>query len=151
MAAKTSTQDPELCSMARALSVVGDRWSFLILREAMAGTRRFSEFHHALGISTDVLTARLSALVNSNVLERRRYQQSGSRPRDEYILTAAGRQLAVVLASLQQWGDLHVPGTVPSIRFTDESGEPVRVGFLNTAGQSVDDAEVHAQRPGETA
>lgn len=134
--------------MARALDVVGDRWTFLILREAMAGSRRFSEFRAALGISTDVLAARLAALVGSGVLERSRYQQAGSRPRDEYVLTTAGRQLVVVLASLQQWGDAHAPGSIPSIRFTDEAGEPVHVGFLNDAGVPIDDTEVHARRPG---
>jgi DNA-binding HxlR family transcriptional regulator len=133
--------------MARALDVVGDRWTFLILREAMAGSRRFSEFRGALGISTDVLTSRLSALVDSGVLERSRYQQAGSRPRDEYVLTEAGRQLVVVLASLQQWGDAYVPGTVPSIHFTDQAGEPVRVGFLDCGGKPVDDTEVRATRP----
>ncbi|MFI1996903.1 winged helix-turn-helix transcriptional regulator [Actinoplanes sp. NPDC020271] len=147
MTSKNAAQSPELCSMARALGVVGDRWSFLILREAMAGARRFSEFRAALGISTDILTSRLSALVGSGVLERRSYQQTGSRTRDEYVLTPAGRQLAVVLASLQQWGDVHVPGTVPSIRFTDPSGQPVRVGFLDGAGNPVEDSRIQAVRP----
>jgi DNA-binding HxlR family transcriptional regulator len=147
MTSKVAAQIPELCSMARALGVVGDRWSFLILREAMAGTRRFSEFRAALGISTDILASRLSTLVDSGVLERSSYQQAGSRTRDEYVLTAAGRQLAVVLASLQQWGDVHVPGTVPSIRFTDQSGQPVRVGFLDRAGNPVDDTRIQAVRP----
>jgi DNA-binding HxlR family transcriptional regulator len=133
--------------MARALEVVGDRWTFLILREAMAGSRRFSEFREALGISTDVLASRLATLVDARVFERSRYQQAGSRPRDEYVLTEAGRQLALVLASLQQWGDTYLPGAVPSIRFTDQTGEPVRVGFLDCGGKPVDDTAVRATRP----
>ena len=93
------------CSIARSLGVLGERWTFLILREAFSGLSRFAEFRDSLGIAPDVLTDRLSTLVKYGVLEKAAYQEPGARARSAYLLTLAGRQLFVVLAALQQWGD----------------------------------------------
>jgi DNA-binding HxlR family transcriptional regulator len=136
-----------LCSLARTLEVVGERWTFLILREATAGTTRFSAFRSALGISSDILTARLTTLVDAGIMRRERYQEAGRRPREEYQLTRAGRDLTPVLASLQQWGDEHVPSPVPTITYEDRDGQPLRVSFIAPAGHQVEPGEVHARRP----
>jgi DNA-binding HxlR family transcriptional regulator len=136
-----------LCSLARTLEAVGERWTFLILREATAGTTRFSTFRSALGVSSDILTERLATLVDAGIMRRERYQESGRRSREEYRLTDAGRELSLVLASLQQWGDAHVPSTVPTITYQDSEGRPLRVTFIDQADRPVDPSAVHAHRP----
>ena len=97
--------DGQTCSIARTLEVVGERWTLLVLREALAGTRRFDDFQAKLGIARNVLQTRLTRLVDNGVLERRLYQE---RPqRYEYVLTPAGRDLLPVLIALMRWGDAH--------------------------------------------
>lgn len=94
--------------MARALSVVGDRWTLLILREAFLKVRRFDEFQSSLGIARRLLTERLAGLVENGVLEKVQYQE---RPvRHEYRLTAKGLDLYPVVLSLVHWGDAHCAG-----------------------------------------
>src|ERR1700757_294240 len=91
------------CSIARALELVGERWTLLIVRDAFLGLRRFDQFQNSLGIASNVLTSRLDRLVEAGVLERVRYQQ---RPdRFEYLLTERGRALRTPLIALMQWGD----------------------------------------------
>lgn len=127
------------CAIARSLGVLGERWTFLILREATLGLTRFAQFRDSLGIAPDVLTERLATLVEYGVLERVAYQEPGSRSRSAYVLTPAGRQLAVVLAALQQWGDEHLPWAEgPSmLRRVRDSDRPVHVGFVDDRGREV--------------
>src|SRR5438094_9860809 len=90
-------------SVARALSVVGDRWTMLVLREAFMRTRRFEDFQVRTGAPRPALAERLRTLVDNGVLERRRYSE---RPdRYEYRLTDKGRDLYPVVVSLLRWGD----------------------------------------------
>lgn len=91
------------CSIARALEVVGERWTLLIVREAFNGTHRFDEFQSRLGISRNVLTARLEHLVEEGVLERRQYQDRPAR--FEYLPTAKGEALLPITLGLLSWGD----------------------------------------------
>jgi DNA-binding HxlR family transcriptional regulator len=94
------------CSIARALEVVGERWTLLIVRDAFLGLRRFDEFQESLGIARNVLASRLARLVEEGILERVRYSE---RPeRFEYRLTPKGRDLHVALAALRQWGDAYL-------------------------------------------
>ena len=93
----------EDCSLARALAVVGDRWTLLVLREAFLRTRRFDDFQARLGIARGVLTERLAGLVAHGVLTRVRY--AARPPRDEYRLTEKGLALYPVILSLVHWGD----------------------------------------------
>jgi DNA-binding HxlR family transcriptional regulator len=95
----------EGCSVAATLSVIGDRWTMLVLREAFLRTRRFEDFQRILGIARNVLTDRLGRLVEEDILERRSYQEHP--PRYEYRLTEKGRDLWPVLMALLQWGDRH--------------------------------------------
>ena len=83
----------ETCSIARALSAIGDRWSLLILREAFLRTRRFADFQRHLGAARNLVADRLGKLVESGILERRQYQDRPAR--FEYILTRKGRDLAL--------------------------------------------------------
>jgi DNA-binding HxlR family transcriptional regulator len=91
------------CSIARTLSVIGDRWTLLVLREAFLRTRRFEDFQERTGAPRPVLAERLRVLVDQGVLERRRYHERP--PRDEYRLTEKGIDLYPVLVSLLGWGD----------------------------------------------
>jgi len=131
--------DDPPCSIERALCVVGERWTFLVLREALAGRTRFAEFRDALGIAPDVLSDRLTTLVEYGVLAREPYQEPGRRTRHAYRITPAGRELAVVLGALQQWGDQHLPRpSGPTIeRRRRGSDEPLHVGFVGTDGREV--------------
>ncbi len=92
------------CPIARSLEHVGEWWSMLILRDAFAGTTRFDEFQHSLGIAPNMLTRRLAALVEAGLLERRRWRRP---PRDEYVLTERGRDFKPVLIALVAFGKKH--------------------------------------------
>jgi DNA-binding HxlR family transcriptional regulator len=95
-------------SMERTLSVLGDRWSFLVLREAFFGVRRFSEMARNLGIARNVLSRRLEQLVEAGVFERVPYNDRGVW--HEYKLTDAGRDLYPVVLTMIAWGDRHLAG-----------------------------------------
>jgi DNA-binding HxlR family transcriptional regulator len=132
------------CSIARSLEVVGQKWNLLIMREAMLGRTRFAQFLK-IGVPTDVLTARLSSLVDDGILERRQYRELGERARDEYVLTDAGRDLVPILAALTAWGDKHRPTEQgPSAVFVDEAtGRPVTLVFTDEDAKAVDQTRVH--------
>lgn len=101
------TYDDQVCSIARALEVVGERWTLLIVRDALSGVTRFDGFLHRMPIARNVLSDRLTMLVEYGVLERVRYQDRP--PRHEYRLTARGRDLTPVVLALMAWGDRHLP------------------------------------------
>ena len=93
------------CPIARSLERVGEWWSILILRDAFHGLTRFEQFQKSLDIAPNMLTRRLNALVESGLLERRRYSERP--PRDEYVLTERGRDFRPVLWALLAWGNKH--------------------------------------------
>jgi DNA-binding HxlR family transcriptional regulator len=106
--------DNEVCSIARALEVVGERWSLLIIRNALfAGATRYSDFQRSLGIASNVLQSRLDAFVEAGLM--RRHQYSEQPVLFEYLLTDAGRGFAPALIALTEWGD----------RFNAPDGPPV--------------------------
>jgi DNA-binding HxlR family transcriptional regulator len=90
------------CPIARSLAVFGDAWSLLILRDCHAGLTRFDQFRKSLGIAPTILTRRLAMLTEEGLLERRLYSEHP--PREEYVLTEAGRDLLPVLFLLGAWG-----------------------------------------------
>lgn len=97
------TYENQDCSIARALEAIGERWTLLIVREALNGTTRFDGLQANLGIARNVLSARLERLCEEGILERRRYQE---RPeRFEYVPTRKGEDLLPVTLSLLAWGD----------------------------------------------
>ncbi|GAB2511466.1 winged helix-turn-helix transcriptional regulator [Nocardia heshunensis] len=120
----------ENCSVARTLAIVGEKWTLLVLREAFYGVRRFSEFQAHLGIARNLLTARLATLVEHGILDRQTYQDPNSRARQEYRLTAKGRDLFPALIALMQWGDTYL---------ADEAGLAVVVAHNDC------DAPVHVE------
>jgi DNA-binding HxlR family transcriptional regulator len=99
--------DGQVCSIAAALSVVGERWSLLIVRDVMLGLRRFDEIQADLGIARNVLQARLERLTEQGVLGRQRYHERPARY--EYLLTDKGLDLWPTMVALMEWGDTHAP------------------------------------------
>ncbi|MEU2042674.1 winged helix-turn-helix transcriptional regulator [Nocardia niwae] len=118
------------CPIAGALEYVGDWWTLLIVRDALDGFTRFDEFERNLGIAPAMLTKRLRTLVESGLLERRRYRQSP--PRYEYIITDKGRDLSPVLVALYAWGRKHAGTGEPSVVLTDqETGAEIVPGLVD--------------------
>ncbi len=97
----------QVCSIARSLEIVGERWSLLIVRDVMNGHRRFDQLQKALGVARNVLSARLQRLIEEEILERRAYQSNPERY--EYFLTEKGLDLWPSLIALLNWGDRYSP------------------------------------------
>jgi len=111
------------CSIARALEVVGERWTLLIIRDVFLGLRRFDQLQESLGIARNVLADRLNRLVEEGILERVAYSE---RPlRHEYRLTAKGLELNVALTALRQWGDKHLSEKPPRVLRRKTDRKPV--------------------------
>jgi DNA-binding HxlR family transcriptional regulator len=134
----------QVCSIARALEVVGERWTLLILRDAILGMQRFEEFQQDLGIATNVLTNRLKTLTDEQLLERVPDPERPGRPK--YVLTDKGAQLGPALIVLMKWGDRHYPtpagpprlalhagcgGSVGADVRCERCGRPVRPGEID--------------------
>ncbi|PRY41744.1 winged helix-turn-helix transcriptional regulator [Umezawaea tangerina] len=119
----------ENCSAKRTLDVVGEKWTFLVLREAYFGARRFEQFHAGVGCARNLLTDRLNTLVDNGLMQRLPYREPGARQRNEYRLTEAGVELYPALVALMQWGDRWVADPEgPPVEITHrECGAPVRV------------------------
>ncbi|WP_429067306.1 winged helix-turn-helix transcriptional regulator [Aeromonas bestiarum] len=112
------------CPIARSLAVAGDSWSILVLRDAHAGLTRFDQFRKSLGIAPTMLTRRLATLTEEGLLEKRRYSEHP--PREEYLLTAAGRDFMPVLFMIGAWGRQHRGGG-KLVRFLDaETGTEIK-------------------------
>ncbi|MEE9472379.1 MAG: helix-turn-helix domain-containing protein [Acidimicrobiia bacterium] len=103
------------CSVARTLEHIGERWTFMVLRDAFYGIRRFDDFQASLGIARNILTKRLIKLVDAGILRKEPYQEHP--PRYEYRLTEKGRDLVPILTALLAWGD----------KWETENGPPVRL------------------------
>jgi DNA-binding HxlR family transcriptional regulator len=99
---------PEFCSVGRAMDILGERWTLLIMREAFYGVRRFSDMQRNLGIARNILSTRLQTLVRAGILERRRYQDEPER--FEYRLTGKGLGLYPAVVAIMRWGDEHLCG-----------------------------------------
>jgi DNA-binding HxlR family transcriptional regulator len=104
----TATSEPRVCSIARTLEIVGEKWALLAVREVFLGNRRFDEMVRRTGAPRDTFAARLRTLVGGGILERRQYSEHPARY--EYWLTDAGRDLYPVIAGLMHWGDKHLAG-----------------------------------------
>lgn len=117
--------DRETCPVARGLSVIGDRWTLLILRDCFRGVRRFEDFQQRLGVTRHVLADRLRKLEAAGVLSRELYQERP--PRHEYRLTERGLDLQPVLMTLVTWADRHLPlPEGPPLRYEfRDSGEVI--------------------------
>lgn len=146
----TSAQpDAPPCSIAATLSVIGDRWTLLILRDIFRGVRRFTQLREDLGIAKNILSDRLQKLVDAGVLETAEYQQ---RPvRHEYRLTAKGQDLSPSLVALMHWGDRWYADDVPpTVLVHDECGTPLEnVTRCPECSEDITPAHI-SSRPGRT-
>ncbi|MEU8318901.1 helix-turn-helix domain-containing protein [Nonomuraea sp. NPDC048881] len=137
------TYDTQVCSAARALEVVGERWSLLIVRDVLfAGATRFADFQR-LGIATNILAKRLDSLVDAGVLERRSSKEQPDRGR--YAATAKGFDLAPVIIALTQWGDRWAAPDGPPIlyRHTGCGGAITEQTTCGTCGEVTDLGQIH--------
>lgn len=127
---KWSELEQERCSVARAVSVIGDRWTLLVLRDCFLGLRRFEDFQQRLGIARPVLADRLRKLVEAGVLKKVAYQQAPVR--HEYRLTPKGLDLHPVMMTLVHWGDVHMAGAEARPGATPQAGpaDPTQAGHV---------------------
>lgn len=121
--------DLENCSIKRALDVLGEKWTLLVLREAIYGVRRFDDFARALKCGRGVLSARLRTLTEAGILKRVEYRESDQRARAEYHLDEKGLDLFPTIYALSQWGDRWMPPPGGMVAKVTEraSGRPVKV------------------------
>ena len=139
----------EVCPIARSLSVLGDAWSMLILRDAHAGFTRFDQFRKSLGIAPTMLTKRLSVLVDEGLLEKRQYSEHP--PREEYLLTQAGKDFLPVLFVIGAWGRKHKPYEHPEemVTFIDaENGTEINPIVIDqVTGAAIGTRAIRQQTP----
>ena len=143
-----TTYDTQVCSIARALELVGERWTLLILRNALfAGSTRYRDFQHSLGIATNVLQDRLDGLVEGGIMERRpSVAQAGV---SEYVLTEKGRDFAPALVALTEWGDRwRAPDGPPILYRHATCGSPVGVDVTCATHGRIEDFEAITALPG---
>jgi DNA-binding HxlR family transcriptional regulator len=143
-----TTYDSQVCSIARSLEVVGERWSLLILRNALfAGSTRYGEFRRSLGIATNILQDRLDGLVDAGIFERRALPNQSEL--HEYILKNKGRDFAPALIALTEWGDRWAAPDGPPILYRHATcGSSVRVDVRCDACGSVEDLAAIEALPG---
>jgi DNA-binding HxlR family transcriptional regulator len=139
------TYEGQVCSIARTLELVGERWTLLIVRDVARGIRRFDRLQENLGIASNVLTNRLERLVDAGILERVAYQQKPVR--HEYHLTERGRELRVALIALMHWGDKHLAPDGPPVvvEHTACGGPVVEQLVCGGCGLPVADHELRAR------
>jgi DNA-binding HxlR family transcriptional regulator len=132
------------CPVARTLELVGDRWTLLIVRDLLGGTRRFQDLQRGLpGLAPNILSDRLKLMEEHGLVVRRFY--SDHPPRAEYALTPKGQELGVVIGALAAWGSRHA---ATRARLVDaESGQEVRLGYFRAdTGERVSGRRVRLGR-----
>lgn len=140
---KLKTFDHFNCSLAQTLSVIGEHWTLLIIRDVFFGLRRFDEFHNSLGISRNVLSVRLKKLVKAGVLEK-----TDGPGHPEYRLTEKGLALQPALVAMTQWGDTYLPHPKGKrLTFVDRrDGKPIKpVGIYAADGRRLKPKEIKAK------
>ncbi|HEY5351930.1 MAG TPA: helix-turn-helix domain-containing protein [Streptosporangiaceae bacterium] len=145
--------DPANCAIGAAVAIIGERSTFLVLREAFNGVRRFADMQRRTGIPRQVLSGRLARLVEEGLLRKVPYQDSGQRIRHEYRLTSKGLDLYPVLVGLMRWGDQYAtgPGGPPVLLRHRDCGERVHVQLACEAGHILESARDVEPVPGPGA
>ncbi|MCW3817167.1 helix-turn-helix transcriptional regulator [Micromonospora sp. DR5-3] len=143
----------ENCTIARAMAILGERWTLVVLREVFNGVRRFDDMRVRTGIPRQVLTNRLAMLVEQGVLRRVPYREPGSRMRHEYRLTDKGLDLWPVLVAVLGWGDRYLadPDGSPLAVAHRDCGAEVRVALRCAEGHEVTEPRDVLPRPGPGA
>ncbi|WP_216911319.1 winged helix-turn-helix transcriptional regulator [Nocardia noduli] len=143
--------DLDNCPIVRALDVLGNRWTLIVLRESLNGVHRFEDFLHHLGVSPSVLSKRLREMVDQGLLVREPYREPGGRERHEYHPTQKAWELYPVLVGLMQWGDRYLGDpTGPPVRLVDSvSGQPVMAAVVPSDAAVCSPADIRVE-PGES-
>ncbi|MFU8874166.1 winged helix-turn-helix transcriptional regulator [Micromonospora sp. SL4-19] len=143
----------ENCTIARAMEILGERWTLVVLREVFNGIRRFDDMRVRTGVPRQVLTNRLALLVEQGVLRREPYREPGSRVRHEYRLTDKGLDLWPVLVAVLGWGDRYLadPDGSPLAVVHRDCGAEVRVALRCAGGHEVTESRDVLPRPGPGA
>ncbi|HWG61593.1 MAG TPA: helix-turn-helix domain-containing protein [Streptosporangiaceae bacterium] len=141
------------CSIGAAVAIIGERWTFLVLREAFNGVRRFDDMQRRTAMPRQVLSDRLARLVREDLLRKVPYRDAGQRTRYEYRLTSKGLDLYPVLVALMQWGDEHAVGPAgPQVNLRHrDCGEPLTLQLSCQAGHILDSAREVTPIPGPGA
>jgi DNA-binding HxlR family transcriptional regulator len=141
------------CSIGAAVAIIGERWTFLVLREAFNGVRRFDDMQRRTAMPRQVLSDRLAGLVREDLLRKVPYRDAGQRTRYEYRLTSKGLDLYPVLVALMQWGDEHAVGPAgPQVNLRHrDCGEPLTLQLSCQAGHILDSAREVTPIPGPGA
>lgn len=137
------TYGTQVCSIARALELVGERWTLLIVRDALfAGVTRFNDHQHNLGIATNILKSRLDALIAAGIMQH----ETTPNGQHEYVLTQKGRDLEPALIALTQWGDHWATSDAPPILYR-HSGCGAHAGIQTTCAihGPIDPADIEPQ------
>jgi DNA-binding HxlR family transcriptional regulator len=139
----------ENCTIGRAMEILGERWTVIVLREVFVGVRRFDDMRARTGIPRQVLTNRLATLCEHGLLRREPYREPGARVREEYRLTQKGLDLYPVLVALREWGDRYLADAAgpPLQTVHRDCGEPVHVELHCDAGHELEPRAV-VPRPG---
>ena len=144
------TQD---CTIGATLGIIGEKWTFLVLREAFNGVRRFADMQRRTGAPRQVLSDRLAHLVSEGILRKMPYRDAGQRSRSEYRLTEKGIELFPVIVALLEWGDRHAAapgGPIVALRHRD-CGAPVRLQLECADGHDLGSAREVIPVPGPGA
>lgn len=145
------TYDAQNCSAARALEIVGERWSILIIRDALfRGMSHFSEFERSLGVAPNILATRLTWLIESGLMETTPVAVGAEKR--EYVLTEKGMEMGAVVVALTQWGDRWMAPSGPPVTYLhDECGGNARLKLMcDSCGRRLEPNEVTV-RPGPGA
>jgi DNA-binding HxlR family transcriptional regulator len=145
--------DSANCAIGAAVGIIGERPTFLVLREAFNGVRRFDDMQRRTGLPRQVLSQRLARLVAEGLLRKVPYRETGQRSRNEYRLTDKGLDLYPVLVAMMQWGDRYAVGPAgPQVLLRHrDCGEPVRLRLSCQAGHDLESARDVTPVPGPGA
>ena len=145
--------DTQNCTIGAALDIVGEKWTFLVLREAFNGVRRFDDIRRRISAPRQILSDRLNRLVSEGLLRRVPYQEPGQRARSEYRLTEKGLELFPVIVSLLEWGNKYAASPQgPVVELTHrDCGAPVRLQLTCEEGHAVASAREVTPIPGPGA
>ena len=141
------------CTIGAALDIVGEKWTFLVLREAFNGVRRFDDIRDRTHAPRQVLSDRLARLVDQDLLRKVPYREPGQRTRSEYRLTEKGLELFPVIAALLEWGNKYAASPAgPAVELTHrDCGAPVRLQLMCTEGHRLASAREITPLPGPGA
>jgi DNA-binding HxlR family transcriptional regulator len=145
--------DTASCTIAAALAIVGEKWTFLVLREAFNGVRRFDDMQRRTAMPRQMLSNRLARLVGEGILRKAPYREEGQRVRQEYRLTDKGIELFPVVVALMSWGDKFAAGAggAPVLLTHRDCGAPVQLELACTAGHVLASARDITPLPGPGA